>query len=183
MAARMEKSRRPRGTGSLATHRDKAGRETWYGRFYVDGRLVKRRIGPKRAAGTRDGLTRSHAEKALRRLMEEGGPFVPAEQRVDLQEAAERYLQHLEGKGRKASTLKDYRSFLRVHLVALQWRTPLPTVASGASAHRRPRRRRPDRSWAGGWRPRAPIARPFALPRPSARRSGPLVPRQCLPRP
>jgi integrase len=128
MAARMEKTRRPRGTGSLTARKDRTGGETWYGRFYVDGRLVKRRIGPKRREGTSDGLTRAQAEKALRRLLEEGRPTVPAEQRIDLAEAAERYLLHLERKGRKASTLEDYRSFLRVHLVPFFGGKSLDTI-------------------------------------------------------
>jgi hypothetical protein len=41
---------------------DRAGRETWYGHWRANGRQVKRRIGPKRADGARDGLTRTQAE-------------------------------------------------------------------------------------------------------------------------
>src|SRR3954447_5425134 len=62
---------RPRGTGSLSIRRDKAGRETWYGKWRdADGRQVKRALGPKRLAGTRIGMTRSQAEASLRRAME-----------------------------------------------------------------------------------------------------------------
>jgi hypothetical protein len=116
MTARTEKPRRPRGTGSLAARRDTAGRETWYARFYVNRRLVKRRVGPKRVEGTREGLTRAQAEKALRRMIEEGRPRYRQSSASGSRRRGERYLRHLEQKGRKASTLEDYRSFLRIHL-------------------------------------------------------------------
>jgi integrase len=116
MVAKMEKTRRPRGTGSLTVHRDSGGRETWYGSFYVGGRRVKRRIGPKRETGTRKGLTRTQAEAALRRLNEDAEPAPPVVERLTVEEAGERYLRELESLGRKPSTMGDYRSTLRVHL-------------------------------------------------------------------
>jgi len=51
------KKRRSYGTGSLTVRTDGTGRETWYGQWHSNGRRVKRRIGPKRAEATRDGLT------------------------------------------------------------------------------------------------------------------------------
>ena len=62
-------SRRPRGTGALLVKRDSAGRETWYGKWWVGTTQVKRRVGPKRNPSTREGLTRTQAEAELRRLM------------------------------------------------------------------------------------------------------------------
>jgi hypothetical protein len=46
----------------------------WYGHWRADGAQLKRRIGPKRAAGSRDGLTRTQAEAELRRLIRETVP-------------------------------------------------------------------------------------------------------------
>jgi hypothetical protein len=55
-------ARRSYGTGSLIVRSDSAGRETWYLLWHSNGRRVKRRIGLKRAEGSRDGLTRAQAE-------------------------------------------------------------------------------------------------------------------------
>ncbi len=63
--------RRSYGTGSLLTRRDSGGRETWYGQWRANGRVVKRRLGPTRGAGERDGLTKRQAEQELRRLIDE----------------------------------------------------------------------------------------------------------------
>jgi hypothetical protein len=54
--------RRGYGSGSLY---QRAG--NWYGRWHVDGRRVKRMLGPVRPSGTRDGLTRAQAEAMGRR--------------------------------------------------------------------------------------------------------------------
>ena len=81
-------ARRSRGTGSLTTYRDSAGAESWYGLFYSHGRRVKRRICPKREAGTRKGLTRTQAEAALRRITEEAHAAPPVVRRVTVGEAA-----------------------------------------------------------------------------------------------
>jgi integrase len=116
MTVREAKPRRARGTGSLSARRDKAGRETWYGRFWVGGRLVKRRIGLKRPRGEKYGLTRSQAEAALRRLMDDAAAGPPVSERLSVAEAGERYLEHLAGVGRKRATLEAYESTLRVHL-------------------------------------------------------------------
>jgi hypothetical protein len=43
----------------------------WYGQWRVSGRLVKRRIGPMRQPGSREGLTRAQAERELQRRMEQ----------------------------------------------------------------------------------------------------------------
>jgi hypothetical protein len=63
--------RRFNGTGSVLIRADAGGREHRYAKWRDGGRQVKRRIGPERASGSRDGLTRTHAEHELRRLMDE----------------------------------------------------------------------------------------------------------------
>jgi integrase len=104
----MQHDRKPRrsyGTGSLMEREDAAGRVTYYGQWRSGGRLVKRAIGPKRAEGTRDGLTRAQAEAALRRAIAET-PAAPrvAGERLAIDELGRRYLAHLERQGRKKST-------------------------------------------------------------------------------
>ena len=71
--------RRSYGTGQLFVHTDTAGRESWYGRWYIGPKRIKRRIGPKREPGSRDGLTRAQAEAELRRRMESEQPSPPAQ--------------------------------------------------------------------------------------------------------
>jgi hypothetical protein len=57
-------TRRVWGTGHLY---EKHG--AYYARWRTDdGRLLNRKVGPIRAAGARDGLTRSEAEKEFRRM-------------------------------------------------------------------------------------------------------------------
>ena len=108
-------SRRSYGTGSLFVRRDGAGRETWYGQWRVGAQLVKRRIGLKRPPGTTDGLTKTQAERELRRKIDSERAAASRE-RVTVTEAGEHYLDHLRSLGRKPSTLMDYESTLRVHL-------------------------------------------------------------------
>src|SRR5690242_7962795 len=108
--------RRPQGTGSLLLRRDRAGRETWYGKWWAGERQVMRRLGPRREPGESVGLTRRGAELELRRLMgEETGR--PVEERLNLETLAPRYLAHKETIGLRRSTLRDYEGHLRVHLI------------------------------------------------------------------
>ena len=75
-----------RGTGQLY---EKHG--AYYGRWRTsDGRKRNRRIGAMRAPGSREGLTRSQAERALQRCSEEDEAFQPTvpEQTVTVGEAA-----------------------------------------------------------------------------------------------
>ena len=77
---------------------------------------MKRRLGRVRPVGTNEGLTRKQAEAELRRLMSEVTLLVP-EQRVTFEQAAERYVQHVEHVlRRKPSTVQDYRIMVRRHL-------------------------------------------------------------------
>jgi integrase len=109
--------RRSYGTGSLEARPDRHGRETYYARFYVGGRRVRRRLGVKRMPGDTHGLTRAQAERALQRLVDEQTKLVPVAERVDIAEAGERYLVHLEQvMKRKPTTIQDYSIMLRKHL-------------------------------------------------------------------
>jgi integrase len=120
-------NRRSYGTGSLIVRRDTAGLETWYGQWRVGAKLVKRRLGPKRRAGERTGLTKAQAERELRRLID-AEVAIAARSRLDVGEAGERYLAHLRAMGRKRSTLMDYESTLRVHLAPFFGATPLHRI-------------------------------------------------------
>ncbi len=108
-------AKRSYGTGQLSIHRDARSRETWYGRWRVADRRVNRRLGPKRPAGSRTGLTRAQAERKLQRLIDTE-LRAPVDDRVDVAEAGELLLEHLESLGRKRSTVGEYRSYIEVHL-------------------------------------------------------------------
>lgn len=117
MTPQPKRSRRSYGTGSLDTRRDGQGRETYYARFYSGGRRVKRRLGLKRVPGDTRGLTRTQAERQLQKLVDEHSRLVPIAERIDVAEAGERYLAHLEQvMKRKPTTLQDYSIMLRKHL-------------------------------------------------------------------
>lgn len=108
-------SRRSYGAGSLFVRRDARGRETWYGKWYAGARRIQRRLGPKRPPGSREGLTRAHAERELRRLAESEQPVIRS--RVVIEQAGERYLEHLEHVlERKPTTVSDYRYMLGRHM-------------------------------------------------------------------
>jgi integrase len=109
-------ARRSYGTGALYIRRDARGRETWYGKWRVRGRQVKRRIGTARRAGTREGLTRAQAERELRRKIESTVPALASGERRTVEEVCEQLVNHLAALGRKPSTLNTYRSLLRAHL-------------------------------------------------------------------
>ena len=67
MTAVRKITRRPYGAGSLYARGD-----VWYAHWRADGGLqVKRRVGPMRVEGSREGLTRRQAEAELRRLIAE----------------------------------------------------------------------------------------------------------------
>jgi hypothetical protein len=124
-------ARRSYGPGSLSARANRCGDETWFGQWRVDGVLVKRRLGPKRARSSSEGLTKARAERELRRLIE-SMTVVPTV--MDIAEAGSRWLAHLEAIGRRKSTLMDYESAVRIHLVPFFGRSPAerPTSAPGA---------------------------------------------------
>jgi hypothetical protein len=92
----------------------KAG--AWYGRWRVGDRRINRQLGPVRAPGTREGLTRAQAERELRRRMEATTVNVVPGQRLTVGEAGVRLVDHLEAIGRKPTTIGLYRSLLRTHI-------------------------------------------------------------------
>jgi integrase len=108
-------AKRSYGTGSLLVRSDANGREAWYGQWRHGGRLVKRKLGPKRRASTSEGMTKAQAEARLRELIAEVAA-APDVERVDVADAGRRWLEHLTAMGRKRSTLMDYESALRVHV-------------------------------------------------------------------
>jgi len=89
-------ARRSYGSGRVYVRTDAAGRETFYGSWWTNGRRVKRRLGVKRARGSREGLTAAQAESELRRLMGEVRPSSSRGERLDMAEVGRRYRKHLE---------------------------------------------------------------------------------------
>lgn len=111
------KHRRPRGTGHLSRRTDKAGRQTWYGKFAVNGQQKMVKLGLVREPGKKYGLTEVEANRALQRAIEDALAAPPPKRKLTLEEAGKRYLEHKERLGLKPTTLSDYDSHLRVHLV------------------------------------------------------------------
>jgi len=104
-------TRRAYGSGSIITEND-----SYHGKWRIDGRQVKRKLGPIRRPGTRDGLTRPQAEARLRELMSEV-TSLPVTERLSVSDAGARLIDHLERMGRKPSTLRTYRSNLHKQIV------------------------------------------------------------------
>lgn len=115
--------RRRHGSGSLI---ERSG--NYYGQWRADGRLVKRKLGPVRAPGTRDGLTKAQAEAALRRAIETTASAPVVAERLTVGEVGARLIAHLEAMGRKRSTTMAYESMLRVHLVPCFDDAPLDRI-------------------------------------------------------
>lgn len=132
MAAKLEKTRRSYGTGSLWERPDKRGLMVWYGqwRTMVGDRSVqvRRRIGPVRQKGTSDGLTRAQAEKRMREMMGEVTPAVGASEALTIAELGRRYVAYLETQGRKLSTRTAVMSVLRVWLEPFFGERPVGSV-------------------------------------------------------
>ena len=105
-------SKRSYGTGSLFV---KGGK--WYGRWWAGNQRVKRALGPVRKPGSREGLTRSQAERLMRQRMESEVVIASRGDRVNVGEAGARYVDHLEHvmEG-KRTTIQDYRGYLSRHL-------------------------------------------------------------------
>jgi integrase len=107
-------SRRSRGTGQLYV---KHG--AYYGRWRASGGGKRnRRIGPVRATGSREGLTRSQAERVFRRILqeEERRPRAIAERTVTVAEATTAHRRRLAIDGARKSYLAGCRSMQRVHV-------------------------------------------------------------------
>ena len=111
------KPRRARGTGSIIRRRQASGAVVLWGKFTAHGEQRWVRLGIERQPGSKLGLTKSQAEAELRREFEKASLEQPRHERLEIAEAGERYIDRLEGLGRKKTTIADYRSTLRVHLV------------------------------------------------------------------
>lgn len=109
--AEATKTRRGYGTGSLRLK----GR-SWVGSWYgPDGRKLMRTVGPARTPGERDGLTKSQAEAAFRKMREAQRPRVSSE-RVTILEAGEELCRRLALRGRKKSHRLTVASDLKNHI-------------------------------------------------------------------
>lgn len=118
MQAQNRPVRRPAGTGSLLIRSDRGGNRTYYAKIRSGERQIKRKLGPLREAGSSVGLTKRQAEAELRRLIEREVSAPATARRISLADAADSHIDHVENvRGRKATTVADYRSMVRVHLV------------------------------------------------------------------
>ncbi len=98
--------RRAYGSGSLYPHRG-----SWYAKWYVGTRQIKRKIGRQRKRGSREGLTKAQAEKEMRRLMRE--VKATPQERLTLREVGDAYIAHIRDfLERKPSTVQDYGGIL-----------------------------------------------------------------------
>lgn len=98
----------------------------WYGKWRVNGRQVKRKLGPKRTRGEADGLTRTQAEARLRDLIaatdvDDIGHAAASTARrpgvYTIKELGDLYVAYArDHKGLKAGTVTEYESIVRVHL-------------------------------------------------------------------
>jgi integrase len=120
-------SRRVWGTGHLY---EKHG--SYYARWRTtDGRLLNRKVGPLRAAGARDGLTRSEAEKEFRHMQaaEEQAPprnrSAPAPTFGEVSVALRRQLQL---RGSRPSYLENCESMDRIHISPVVWTMPVADI-------------------------------------------------------
>jgi integrase len=101
-----ESKRRSYGSGSLFVHRG-----SWYAKWRIGPRQIKRKVGAKRRPGTREGLTKAQAEEELRRLMRE--VKATPQERLTLREVGNAYIAHLRDfLERKPSTVQDYEGIL-----------------------------------------------------------------------
>jgi integrase len=77
---------------------------------------VKRKIGPKRAPGSRQGLTRGQAEAELRKKIGEVQVRPAVGEVLTVEEVSGRYVAQAKRRGRKRSTWENVESETRVHL-------------------------------------------------------------------
>jgi integrase len=108
--------------------KDSAGRETWYGKWWVGSSQVKRRIGAKRTPSLRDGLTRSQAEAELRKLIGSVQIAQARRERMTVAEAGELLIASATTRGLKRSTVMSYETICRVHLSPFFGSRPLDRI-------------------------------------------------------
>jgi integrase len=122
-------AKRSYGSGRLFAVKDKTGREVWYGSWWAVGTRVKRKIGPKRPPGGRDGLTHVQAERELRRRIDADAVVARSARKWTVDEAGGEYVDHLENvMERKRTTIQDYRGYLRRHLAPFFADRPLEKI-------------------------------------------------------
>ena len=104
-----------RGYGSGALYEQNG---VWYGRWHAaSGARPHRRIGMARKPGSRDGLTRSQAERELRRLMDaEETVRAPDRAAPTMAELGDMLAVRLQSLGRKRSTIETVDSHVRIHI-------------------------------------------------------------------
>jgi integrase len=113
-------ARRSYGTGSLKPHVNGDGSESWYGRWYVEDlatgkpKQVRRVVGPKRRAGSTDGLTKRQAEKRMAELMAQTAPVDSADAARTLTWAAETMFSAMHAA--EPQTVDTYRRDFENHL-------------------------------------------------------------------
>ena len=108
----ISRTRRGYGTGSL-----KRVGGSWIGSWYgPDGRKIRRKVGPARTPGERDGLTVAQAEERFRKMRDANRPRTATE-RVTMKEAGEELSRRLSLRGRKKSHRLTVESDLRNHIV------------------------------------------------------------------
>jgi integrase len=107
--------KRPYGTGHIY---EKSG--AYYGRWHTpDGRRRNRRLGPKRAPGSSEGLTRAMAERALRKAQESELTAVPPADDArgrTVDDATNALRERLELRGARKSYRQNCESMQRVHI-------------------------------------------------------------------
>ena len=118
----MARTKRANGAGTVYI---KNG--SYYGRWItVEGGRTNRKLGRVRQPGTRDGITRTQAEKRLRELM--AAVQVTSDPERTMAMAGQALLMRLEAKGASKSHLETVESHLRVHLVPFFKEKPLDRI-------------------------------------------------------
>jgi len=115
--------KRAYGTGSVIEHGG-----VYYGKWRSNGRQIKRKLGPVRAATAPHGLTRKEAEKRLREQI--ATVRVPElDAGLSVADVGARYLLHLEHvMQRKRTTVQDYRIILERHLAPFFGSLPVARI-------------------------------------------------------
>ncbi len=121
--ATTKRGRRGYGTGSLRVESS-----SWIGSWYgADGRKIRRKVGPARTPGERDGLTKSQAEERFRKMRDAERPRTSTD-RVTMVEAGEELSRRLEIRGRKKSHRMTVESDLRNHIAPFFGGTELDKI-------------------------------------------------------
>jgi len=137
--------KRSYGTGSLYQKHD-----DWYGRWRTPSGRANRRVGPVRKPGTREGLTRTEAERKLQAMIDEEEARVTADPGRTIEHVAQLHSAKLTGVDRKRSHVQTFDSHVRVHLVPFFKVTPVNRITDAdverLMAHLRKKGLKPKRS-------------------------------------